>query len=122
MPLVLWVLVTVSFVLIRSAPGGPFSAERNVSKEVEANLEAKYGMNETPLVQYGRYLGRLVQGDLGPSFKFKDRDVNQILATGIGPTVTLGAVATVLALAIGLTAGTIGAVRQNSFFDYASMS
>jgi len=122
MPLVLFILVTLSFFLIRLAPGGPFSRERNVPAAVEANLEAKYGMKDPAIVQYGRYLGGVLQGDLGPSFKFKDRTVNQILATGIGPTALLGAIATILALAIGLTAGTIGAVRQNSVFDYASMS
>ncbi len=122
MPLVLLILVTVSFILIRIAPGGPFSSERQASPEVIANLNAKYGLDAHPVVQYGRYIGGLVQGDLGPSFKFKDRDVNQILATGIGPTAVLGGLATILALAIGLTAGTIGAVRQNSVFDYASMS
>jgi oligopeptide transport system permease protein len=122
MPLVLLVLVTVSFFLIRAAPGGPFSAERNVPEAVEKNLEAKYGMNDPAVVQYGRYVAGLVQGDFGPSFKFKDRDVNRILADGLPATLTLGCVAIVLALAIGLTAGTIGAVRQNSFFDYASMS
>ena len=122
MPLVLFVLITLTFFLIRAAPGGPFSSERQVPKEVEANLEAKYGMNSHPVVQYGRYLGGLVQGDLGPSFKYKDRSVNDILGAGIGKTALLGGVATVLALAIGLTAGVIGAVRRNSVFDYASMS
>jgi oligopeptide transport system permease protein len=122
MPLVLFVLVTLSFFLIRLAPGGPFSRERSVPKEVEANLEAKYGMKDPAVVQYARYLGGVVKGDLGPSFKFKDRTVNQILASGLGPTALLGAIATVLAVAIGLTAGTIGAVRQNSVFDYAAMS
>lgn len=122
MPLVLLVLITVSFFLIRLAPGGPFSSERAVSPEVLANLNAKYGLDAPWWAQYGRYLGGLLHFDFGPSFKFKDRDVNQIIATGIGPTLVLGAIATVLALAIGLTAGVIGAVRQNSVFDYASMS
>jgi len=121
-PLVLVVLVTATFFLIHAAPGGPFSKERNVPKEVEENLNARFGMDQPAIVQYGRYLGGVLRGDLGPSFKFKDRTVNQIIAAEIGPTATLGAVATVLALAIGLTAGVVGAVRQNSVFDYASMS
>ena len=145
MPLVLFVLITLTFVLIRQAPGGPFSAERQASAEVVANLNAKYGLDRPALEQFSRYLGfgfvrddastaweplrwrphaggGLISGDLGPSFKFKDRSVNEILGTGIGKTAILGGVATVLALAIGLTAGVIGAVKRNSVFDYASMS
>lgn len=122
MPLVLFVLVAASFFLIRLAPGGPFSAERSVSPEILANMNAKYHLDAPWWEQFARYVGGVLQGDLGPSFKFKDRTVNQILANGIGPTVMLGAIATVLALAIGLVAGTIGAVKQNSVFDYGSMS
>lgn len=122
MPLVLFVLVATSFFLIRLAPGGPFSAERSVSPEILANMNAKYHLDAPWWEQFGRYVGGVLQGDLGPSFKFKDRTVNQILANGLGPTVLLGSVATVLALAIGLVAGTIGAVKQNSVFDYGSMS
>jgi oligopeptide transport system permease protein len=145
MPLVLFVLITLTFVLIRQAPGGPFSSERQASPEVMANLNAKYGLDRPALEQFSRYLGfgvarddtstgweplrwhlhgggGLISGDLGPSFKFKDRSVNDILGAGIGKTAILGGVATVLALALGLTAGVIGAVRRNSFFDYGSMS
>jgi oligopeptide transport system permease protein len=122
MPLVLLVLVTTAYFIIRIAPGGPFSAERKVSPEILENLNAKYGFDRPLWVQYLRYVGDVVQGDLGLSLKFKDRTVNQIIATGIGPTVLLGALATVLALSIGLVAGVIGAVRQNSAFDYSAMS
>jgi oligopeptide transport system permease protein len=122
MPLVLLVLITLTFVLIHSAKGGPFSAERNAPPEVIANLNARYGLDQPLPVQFGRYLWGLLHGDLGPSFKFKDRTVNEILGAGIGKTALLGGVATVLALAIGLTAGVIGAIRRNSVFDYASMS
>lgn len=121
-PLVLLILVTLTFVLIHQAPGGPFSAERNAPPEVIANLNAKYGLDAPLYEQFGRYLWGVLHGDLGPSFKFKDRSVNDILGAGIGKTALLGGVATVLALAIGLTAGVIGAVRRNSVFDYASMS
>jgi oligopeptide transport system permease protein len=93
-----------------------------VAPEVLANMQSKYGLDDPAVVQYGRYIALVVQGDLGPSFKFKDRSVNQILADGIGATLLLGGVATILALAIGLTAGTIAAIRQNSVFDYASMT
>jgi oligopeptide transport system permease protein len=121
-PLVLLVLITLTFTIIRSAPGNPFSQDRVIAPEVEKALNEKYGFDKHPVEQLGRYLVGAVQGDLGPSIKYKDRDVTDILGDGIGKTVLLGAVATVLALAIGLTAGVIGAVRQNSAFDYGSMS
>lgn len=122
MPLVLLVLVTTAYFLIRFAPGGPFSAERAVTPDILENLNAKYGFDQPLWKQYLRYVGNLLQGDLGLSTKFKDRTVNEIIAAGIGPTALLGALATVLALSIGLTAGVVGAVRQNSAFDYAAMS
>lgn len=122
MPLVLFVLVTLTFALIRAAPGSPFQGERNVPEQVRQQLEEKYGLNDPWYEQYGRYLGRLAQGDLGISTKYRDRTVNEIIRTGLPPTALLGGTAIVLALAIGLVAGTIGAVRQNSVFDYASMS
>ncbi len=123
MPLVLLVLVSLAFFLLPLAPGGPFSADRQVSPEVLANLNAKFHLDEPLIVQYLRYIGGvLLRFDLGPSYKFADRTVNQILATGIGPTALLGATATILAVALGLTAGVIGAVRQNSVFDYAAMT
>src|SRR5687768_13692919 len=103
MPLVLLVLVTVSFTIIRIAPGNPFSSERKLSPEVQARMNEKYGLDRPAPEQFARYVGRAVQGDLGPSTKFKDRTVNQIIGTGLGPTVLLGGIATVLALAIGLT-------------------
>jgi oligopeptide transport system permease protein len=122
-PLVLLVLVTLAFTIIRAAPGGPFASERRLPKEVEAALEEKYGRDRPAVEQYARYVGNLVlRGDMGPSMKYVGQSVRGILSEGLGKTVLLGAVATVLALAIGLTAGVIGAVRQNSVFDYGSMS
>jgi oligopeptide transport system permease protein len=122
MPLVLLVLISLTFAIIRSAPGNPFSAERVIAPEVEKALNEKYGFDRHPVEQLGRYLVGAVQGDLGPSIKYKDRTVTEILGAGIWKTVLLGGVATVLALLIGLTAGVIGAVKQNSAFDYGSMS
>ncbi len=122
MPLVLLILVFVSFFLVRMAPGGPFASERALPPEILKNLEAKYGLDQPPLVQFGKYVAGAVQGDLGPSAKFKDRTVSEIIGKGIGPTATLGLSAAVLALALGLTAGVVAAVRQNSVFDYGSMS
>ena len=122
MPVVLFVMVTLSFFIMRLAPGNPFADERKLPPEIHEALNKKYGFDAHPVVQYGRYIGRAVQGDLGPSTKFKDRTVNEILADHIGPTVVIGIGAIVLSLGIGLIAGVIGAVRQNSTLDYASMS
>ncbi len=122
LPIVLLVMVTVSFFIMRMAPGNPFSAERTLPPEIQQSLDEKYGYDAPLLVQYGRYLGRAVQGDLGPSTKFKDRTVNEILADHIGPTIVIGLGALILSLSIGLMAGIIGAIRQNSMLDYSSMS
>lgn len=123
MPLVLLVLVTITFFLTRAAPGSPFASERVAAPAVLENLRERYGENLNPLVQYGRYLERVVlHFDLGPSYIRKDSTVNEILSGEIGPTMVLGSCAAILAVALGLTAGVIGAIRQNSFFDYASMS
>ncbi len=122
MPLVLLALVTVSFFIMRAAPGGPFSNDRATSPEVLKALNEKYDLKGSRLEQFGSYIGKAVQGDLGPSFKQKDKTVNEIIAATIGPTVVIGAGAIVLALALGLVAGIIGAVKQNSWWDYSSMS
>ncbi len=114
-------VVVVSFLVIRLAPGSPFSSERALPAEVRADLEKKYGFDQPLHVQLGRYLGNLVQGDLGLSTKYPQRTVNEILADGLPATLTLGAVALVWALFIGVGAGVIGAVRQNSRLDHATM-
>jgi len=122
MPLVLLVLVTVSFFIMRLAPGDPFSGERSLAPEIRQQLNEKYGLDGPLVVQYVKYVGTAATGDLGPSFKQKDKTVNEIIAATIGPTVVIGVGALVLALAIGLIAGVVGAIRQNSWLDYSSMS
>ena len=77
MLLVLLIMVTISFFIMRLAPGGPFSGERTLPPEIEQSLNEKYGYDAPMIVQFGRYVWRAVQGDLGPSTKFKDRTVNQ---------------------------------------------
>ena len=122
-PLVLWILITLSFFMIRLAPGGPFSGEKVMAPEIRQALEAKYHLNDPWWKQYGRFLGDLVfKGDLGPSFKNKTQTVNEIIAHKAPISTVLGLYATVLALAIGLTAGVISGIRQNSGFDYGSMA
>jgi oligopeptide transport system permease protein len=115
-------IVTVSFFVIRLAPGSPFSAERNVPKEVLEDLEARYGFDQPMHVQLARYVGNLVQGDLGLSTKYPQRTVNEIIADGFPATLALGAVALIWALIVGIGAGIVGALRQNRAADHVAMA
>ena len=84
------VLITVSFFLMRLAPGSPFTGERNLPPAVMANIEAKYHLNDPMYLQYFHYLKQLAQGDLGPSFKYKDFSVNELLAQSLPVSAELG--------------------------------
>jgi oligopeptide transport system permease protein len=122
-PVVLWVLITISFFMVRLAPGGPFSGEKQMPPEIEAAMMAKYHLDESLPEQYGRFMWDLVtHGDLGPSYKHKTRTVNEIIAHKLPYSVTLGAIAIFLALWLGLGAGVVAGIRQNSNFDYGSMA
>lgn len=118
----LFVLITVSFFMMRLAPGSPFSSEKNYPPAVIANIEAKYHLNEPLLVQYGIYLKDLAHGDFGPSFKYKDYTVNQLVASSFPVSLKLGFSAFALALVIGITAGIIAALKQNKWLDYMIMT
>ncbi|MBA2480058.1 MAG: ABC transporter permease [Planctomycetes bacterium] len=120
-PLVVLVLVTISFVIIRAAPGGPFSGERRMDPVVEEALRAKYHLDEPLAMQYVRWLGDLCRGDLGPSYKQKTRTVNEIIADTLPTSLFLGALSLLLALFVGLIAGILGAVRQDRAWDHATM-
>src|SRR5215510_9281530 len=86
----LFVLVTLSFFIIRLAPGGPFDQEQSLSPQVRANLDAAYGFDRPLLVQYGRYLAGLARGDLGPSLRFKDYRVSELIGSGLPLSLTIG--------------------------------
>lgn len=118
----LLLLITAAFFLIRVAPGGPFDSERGLPDEIEANLAAKYHLDEPLVFQYGRYMWQMVQLDLGPSFHYQDWSVNDLIAQGAPISFTLGALALVLALSIGIAVGAWAALRQNRPSDYAVMS
>ncbi|MCI0342142.1 MAG: ABC transporter permease subunit [Planctomycetales bacterium] len=120
--LTLFLLVTITFFMIRLAPGDPFSGEKDLDPEVRLQLNKKYGLDGPLHSQYLRYLGGLLQGDLGPSSKQKDFTVNEILRSRFPVSLRLGFCAMVLALLLGLTAGIVAALRHNSPFDYASMA
>jgi oligopeptide transport system permease protein len=118
----LLVIVVVSFLVIRLAPGSPFSAERNVPPEVVRDLEARYGFDRSMPEQLLRYVGNLLRGDLGLSTKYPQRTVNEIIADGFPTTLALAAVALLWALLVGVIAGIVGAMRQNTRWDYIAMA
>jgi oligopeptide transport system permease protein len=118
----LFVIVTISFFLIRSAPGGPFDREQSLPPEILANLDRAYGLDQPLLTQYGRYLGALAHGDFGPSFKYKDFSVTELIGQGFPVTLELGTIAIALALTLGIPIGTFAALHHNSAADYAAMS
>jgi oligopeptide transport system permease protein len=118
----LLILITISFFLIRVAPGGPFDTEKNLPAEIQKNLEAKYHLDEPLYQQYFRYLGDIVQGDFGPSFQYKDYTVTELIVKGFPVSLTIGGFALLLALIVGVSLGTMAAVRQNSWVDYLLMS
>jgi len=114
----LFLIVLISFFMIRLAPGGPFSRERKVPPEVEAALLKAYHLDEPLWQQFLRYLGGLAHGDFGPSFKYKDFSVTDLIMQGFPVSLELGLIAIILALAIGITLGIAAAFKQNSMVDY----
>lgn len=118
----LFVIITAAFFLIRAAPGGPFDQEQRLPPEILANLESAYGLDLPVWAQYGRYLTALAHGDFGPSFKYKDFTVTELIGQGFPVTLELGVIALVLALGLGIPIGTFAALRHNSVADYATMA
>ena len=110
----MFVLVTLSFFIIRLAPGGPFDAEQALPPAILANLDAAYGLDQPLAVQYGRYLAGLAAGDLGPSFRHKDFRVGELIATGLPLSLTIGLAAALLALLTGVPLGVYAAARARS--------
>src|SRR6266404_5745185 len=117
----LFIIVTLAFFLIRAAPGGPFDQEQTLPPEIMANLQRAYGLDQPICVQYGRYLGALAHGDFGPSFKYKDFSVTELIGQGFPVTLELGSIAMALALILGIPIGTFAALHHNSAADYATM-
>ena len=113
----LFIIITLSFFIVRITPGGPFDGERALPEAVKRNIEAKYHMDEPLIVQYGRYLFDVVRGDLGPSYKYKDYDVNTLIAVSLPNSVVLGSMAMIVAIIFGVSLGTVAAVRQNTLLD-----
>ncbi|WP_417069318.1 oligopeptide ABC transporter permease OppB [Niveibacterium terrae] len=118
----LLLLATLTFFMIRLAPGGPFSSEMNVPPEVLAHIQARYHLDQPLWQQYLGYLGDLAHGDLGPSFKYKDFTVNELVASSLPVSFRLGLFAFVIALLVGVSAGVVAALRQNTWIDYGVMT
>lgn len=118
----LFVIITLAFFMMRAAPGGPFDSERRLPPEIEQNLKAAYDLDKPLVQQYLIYLGKAVQGDLGPSFKNKDFTVTQLIGNGLPVSARLGLWSMALALLIGTALGILAALRQNRWQDYSVMS
>lgn len=117
----LFILITISFFMMRLAAGSPFTGERALSPEVMANIEAKYHLNDPMWKQYCHYLVQLSKGDFGPSFKYKDYSVNDLVASSFPVSAKLGLAAFLLAVVVGVSAGVVAALKQNTLWDYTVM-
>jgi oligopeptide transport system permease protein len=118
----LLLVIVLAFLMVHAAPGGPFDDERALPADVAANIEAAYHLDEPLPQQFMRYLSGLVQGDLGPSFRYRDYTVAELIGTGFPLSLRIGLLAMVLALLVGISGGTIAALRQGSMLDRVVMS
>ncbi len=116
------ILIIFSFMLMKLAPGGPFTSERPLPPQVLANIEAKYGLDQPEHVQLFNYIkGIVIDFDFGPSFRFKDRSVNDIIAQGFPVTLTYGIYSFIVAVTVGVSLGAAAAIFKNSWLDYAAV-
>ena len=119
---VVFIVITATFFLIRVAPGGPFDADKIVSQEVLKQLNARYKLDEPIHTQYFDYLTNLIKGDFGPSFRYTNRSVNEMISAGLPITFELAFYAILFAIIIGISAGLIASIKPNSLQDYIPMS
>ncbi len=115
--LTLWLLATLCFFLLRSAPGGPFDSEKAAPPEVQAALAAQYRLDQPLLSQYGHWLGDVLRGDLGPSFQYTDYTVNELIAASLPVSLANGGLALLLALLVGIPLGVFAALRAGQWLD-----
>ena len=118
----LWIIVTLTFFMMHAVPGGPFAREKRIPEAILKNIEARYRLDQPLSVQYVEYLQRLIKWDLGPSFKWESRTVNQIIREGFPVSAALGMVSIVAAILLSFPAGVISALRQNRWQDNVAMS
>ena len=119
---VMFAVSVITFALMHAVPGGPWDSEKRLPTGVQARLNAQYGLDQPVYAQYVAWAGKFVQGDLGPSYRFKDRTVNDILADGLPVTLQLGVMAFLLAVALGIPLGVFAALGHNRWPDYLSTS
>jgi oligopeptide transport system permease protein len=119
---VLFVVSVITFTLMHLAPGGPWDSEKAVRGAQLAALNAKYGLDDPLPIQYVSWVGQMLQGDLGPSFKYRDRTVNDIVGDGLGTTLHLGLMSFFLAVVVGIPLGILGALGHNKAPDYLTTS
>jgi oligopeptide transport system permease protein len=118
----LWVIATITFFMIRLAPGGPFLAEKDIPADAKARLEAKYGLDRPLLSQYGTFLAHAARLDFGPSYRRPAREVREIIFEGFPVSLELGAWSLLVALLLGIPFGVLAANRQNTAFDHGAMA
>ena len=118
----LLVVITLAFFMMRAAPGGPFTGDRKLSPEIERNVMARYGMNRPLLDQYLSYVAGVVRGDLGPSLKYRDKSVLDVIAQGFPRSLVLGLSALALAVTAGGAIGVLAAIRRGGGLDRAAMA
>lgn len=118
----LLLVIVLAFLLMRAAPGGPFDAERVLPPEIAANIERAYHLDEPLPKQLARYLAGLAKGDLGPSYRYRDHTVSELIATAFPLSLKLGALAMLLAVAVGVSTGVIAALARNSLLDRSVMA
>ena len=114
---VLWIVATATFGMLRLLPGGPFDREKALPPEIVRNVEARYGLDQPLAQQYASYLGGVLRGDLGPSYKYLDRDVSDVIAESLPVSLQLGAAALALALAGGVSVGLVSGMRRGRALD-----
>ena len=118
----LLILITISFFMMRLAPGSPFSTERGLPPQIVEKIEAEYGLDRPMHEQYFTYLGNILQGDFGPSFKYKDYSVNELIEQALPVSATIGLLAFIFTTIVGVGIGTLAALKQNTWLDYSMMS
>ncbi len=119
---VLFIVATLTFFMMKMAPGGPFDKERATTPEIKKAIEAQYGLNKPLMVQYFDYMKKVLHGDFGPSFKYAGWTVNELIASAFPVSLELGCYALAFAMATGLVAGIIASLRKNTASDYIPMS
>lgn len=110
-------VIAVAFLMVHAAPGGPFDSERHPDPAIQANIEAAYHLDESLPQQFYRYLSGVVRGDLGPSYRYREFTVSELIANSIPVTLRIGSLAIALALLVGVSVGIIAALNRNTFLD-----